>query len=309
MRSAPEKTQREFQRERSAIRLSLAIAAAMLAGKWAAYAITGSAAILSDAGESVIHLAAVGFAALSIRLSHRPADRRFRYGYERISFFSAGFEGALIMLAAVLIIWAAVNKWMRGLELHQLGSGAMIIFVAAAVNAGLGWYLIRVGRRTQSLILEANGKHVLTDSWTSLGVVGGVLLVMVTGWKPFDPLVAVAAALNILWAGGRLMEKSIGGLMDYADPKTAELLRSRLDDFCRREKLQYHGLRFRDTGMRLMVDVHLLFPYGTLLGSAHAAATRLEEELPVALGREVEVVTHLEAVEDHGSVHSKAHWL
>lgn len=293
---------------RSAMRWSLAVGVLMLAGKWVAYAITGSAAILSDATESVIHVVAVGFAAVSLRLTQRPADERFRYGYERVSFFSAGFEGALIVLAAVSIIWAAVYKWMHGLEIERLGLGVWITFAASAGNAGLGWYLVRTGRRTRSLILEANGKHVLTDSWTSFGVVGGLVLVLATGWKPFDPLLAIAVALNILWSGGQLIRQSVGGLMDYADPKVAEMLRRELDEWSRREGVRYHGLRFRDTGGRLMVEVHLLFHYTVPLGAAHEVATRLEEELPGRVGVELELVTHLEALEDHGEVHSRGHW-
>jgi cation diffusion facilitator family transporter len=270
--------------------------------------ITGSAAILSDASESVIHVVAVAFAAFSMRLTHRPSNPRFRYGYERVSFFSAGFEGALIVLAAISIIWAAIHKWMHGLELEQLGLGIWITVAASLGNAALGWYLVVTGRRTRSLILEANGKHVLTDSWTSFGVVGGLLLVVVTGWKPFDPMLAIAVALNILWSGAQLLRKSIGGLMDYADPKLAELLRKHLDELCGREQVEYHGLRFRDTGVRFIVEVHLLFPYDTSLGAAHEIATRLEEELPLRVGQQLELVTHLEALEDHSSVHSRGHF-
>lgn len=289
-----------------AMRVSLLAGVGMLAVKWLAYAMTGSTAILSDAMESVIHIVAVAFAAFSMRLSHRPADQRFRYGYERISFFSAGFEGGMIMLAAVAIVWMAIDKWRHGLELQQLGEGVLITLAVSVANAALGFYLVHTGRRTQSIILEANGKHVLTDSWTSFGVVGGLALVVLTGWKPFDPIIAIAVGLNIVWSGGRLMQKSVGGLMDYADPKTAQVLRASLDELCRNQ-VQYHGLRFRDTGLRLMVEVHLLFPYGTPVGEAHRLATHLEQELPAMAGRDVELVTHLESLEDHGQVHGVEH--
>ena len=210
--------EREVRDMRFAMRLSLAFGVLMLVGKVGAYLLTGSAAILSDAAESVIHVVAVAFAAFSLRLSTRPADERFRYGYERITFFSAGFEGAMIILAAIFIIAAAVQKWLAGLQLQNLGMGALFVLAASLINAGLGWYLVRTGRRTHSLILEANGKHVLTDSWTSFGVVGGLALVLLTGWKPFDPLCAIAVAINILWSGGHLVWRSATGLMDYADP-------------------------------------------------------------------------------------------
>lgn len=295
------------RRARIAIRISLIVGVLMLAGKWAAYAITGSAAILSDATESVIHIIAVAFAAFSMRLSQKPANQRFGYGYERISFFSAGFEGAMIVAAAVSIIYAAVQKWRHGLQIDDLGSGLLITFGASVANALLGWYLMATGRKTNSMILEANGKHVLTDSWTSFGVVGGLLLVLWTGWKPFDPLLAIAVAVNILWSGFVLIRASVGGLMDYADPRLAAELRRHMDELCREQNVHYHALRFRDTGVRLIVEAHLLFPYGTRLGDAHQAATRLEEGLPQRLGRDVELITHLEALEDHGQVHAKGH--
>ena len=290
------------------MRLSLAFGVLMLVAKTGAYAMTGSAAILSDAAESVVHVAAVGFAAFSLRLSMRPADSRFLYGYERVSFFSAGFEGAMIALAAVFIIVAAIQKWMRGLELENLGLGAGFVLAATMINGLLGWYLVRTGRRHRSLILEANGQHVLTDSWTSLGVVAGLGLVLSTGWKPFDPLCAIAVALNILWTGGRLVWRSIGGLMDYSDPETGRMLREKLDGICGKLKLEYHGVRFRNAGKHLMVEVHLLFTQATAVGEAHRQATALEEELSACLPTPVDVVTHLESLEDHERVHHGEHY-
>jgi cation diffusion facilitator family transporter len=293
---------------RFAMNLSLAAGVLMLTGKGAAYLMTGSAAILSDAAESVIHVVAVAFAAFSLTLSHKPADGRFLYGYERITFFSAGFEGAMIIVAAVFIIAAAIDKWMHGLVLQNLGTGTLFVLAASLINAGLGWYLLRTGRRTNSLILEANGRHVLTDSWTSFGVVGGLCLVILTGWKPFDPLLAIAVALNILHSGGRLVWRSATGLMDYADPRTGRILREKLDAISQELGVQYHGVRFRSTGHRVMVDVHLLFPYRVAVGRAHGLATALEERLEAALQFPCEVVTHLEAMEDHENVHHANHY-
>ena len=287
--------------------VSLAVGALMLAGKLIAYWLTGSAAILSDAIESVIHVAAVGFAAVSLWLSARPADRRFSFGYERINFFSAGFEGALIILAAAGIIYSAVRIWLAGVPLERLGQGVLITLGAALVNAGLGWYLIRIGKRHHSLILEANGHHVLADSWTSFGIVGGLVLVLLTGWRALDPLFAVAVALNILWSGGKLVWRSVSGLMDYSDPAVGRQIRERLDEICGELGLHYHGLRFRNAGYRHMIEVHLLFPYKTGLGEAHRLATLLEERLPERLEIPAEVVTHLEALEDHGEVHGQPH--
>jgi cation diffusion facilitator family transporter len=293
---------------RLAMRLSLAVGALMLAGKVSAYWLTGSAAILSDAAESVVHMAGVGFAAFSLWLSAKPANHRFPFGYERVIFFSAGFEGALIILAAAGIIAAAVSKWLAGLTLENLGAGTLLVLAAAAVNALLGWHLTRVGRRHHSLILEANGKHVLTDSWTSFGVVAGLGLVMLTGWRPFDPLCAFAVAANILWSGSRLVWRSVSGLMDYADPKLLRAVEELLGSLCDPRKVRFHGVRIRHTGYRLIVHVHLLFPYETELGEAHRLATEIERNLSRLLGAPAEIITHLEAVEDHGVVHTEKHF-
>jgi len=170
-RSGSPRDEGQLRATRFAMRISLAFGVLMLVGKMVAYLMTGSAAILSDAAESVIHVVAVAFAAFSLRLSTKPAAPQFLYGYERITFFSAGFEGAMIVLAAIFILYAAVEKWMAGLQLENLGAGTLVVLAAGVLNAGLGWYLVRMGRRSRSLILEANGKHVLTDSWMSFGVV------------------------------------------------------------------------------------------------------------------------------------------
>ncbi len=291
-----------------AMRVSLVVGFFMLAGKVSAWWITASSAIFSDAAESVVHVVAVAFAVFSLWLSRRPAIPRFQYGYERINFFSAGFEGGMIVLAAVSIIYTTAQKWRHGLVLEHLGSGAILVVAAGALNAILGVYLLRVGRRNHSLILEADGKHVLTDSWTSFGVLAGLILVMVTGWKPFDPLVAFAVAANILFSGGRLLWQSIRGLLDYSDPRVGHELRARLDELCAGFGIDYHGVRFRTTGYRQIVEVHLLFPWDTPLGEAHRQATVIEERLAQALGVPATVTTHLESREDHALVHSHAHY-
>ena len=290
------------------MRLSLAVGVLMLLGKTAAYYVTGSAAILSDFAESVVHVIAVAFAAFSLRLSTRPAGPTFLYGYERITFFSAGFEGAMIVAAAIWILVAAVQKWLAGLRLEHLGSGSLMLLGAGLLNAWLGWYLLRVGKCTRSLILEADGKHVLTDSLTSFGVVAGLGLVMLTRWKPFDPLIAIAVALKILWSGGRLTWRSAVGLLDYSDPGTGKQIREKLDAICSELGLHYHGVRYRTTGYRQIIEVHLLFPHATAVGEAHRLATELEERLPMELAMPAEVITHLESLEDHANVHSREHY-
>ena len=305
---ATRREERDLRDARFAMRLSLVFGLAMLVCKATAYFMTHSAAIFSDAAESVIHVIAVGFAAFSLRLSTKPASSHFLYGYERITFFSAGFEGAMIVVAAIAIFFESIRRWVAGLQLENLGTGVLLILMAGILNAGLGYYLLRIGRRTNSLILEANGKHVLTDSWTSFGVVGGLGLVLLTHWKPFDPLVAIAVAVNILWSGGHLVWRSAVGLLDYSDPKAGRKIRDKLDAICSELAIQYHGVRFRTTGYRQIIEVHLLFPRLTSVSEAHRLATILEERLPAELGTPAEVITHLESLEDHGDVHREQHY-
>ena len=300
---AHDRRENEMRQAYSAMRISLVFGVAMLLGKTAAYLITHSAAILSDAAESVIHVIAVGFASFSLRLGARPASHRFPYGYERIAFFSAGFEGALIVVAAIAILFESIREWIAGLELHHLGAGVVLILIAGVLNTGLGYYLIRTGRRANSLILEADGKHVLTDGWTSLGVVAGLALVMLTHWKPFDPLIAIAVAVNILWSGSRLVWRSAAGLLDYSDPNTGNQIRALLDAICSGLAIEYHGMRFRTTGYRLIIELHLLFPSRTPVGEAHRLATIVEDRLSNELRTPAEVITHLESLEDHAAIH------
>ena len=286
-----------------AMRLSLAAGLAMLAGKSGAYWMTGSAAILSDAAESVIHVAAVSFAAVSLHMVSQPPRSDSPYGFDRMAFLSAGFEGGMIMMAAVWIIAAVAEKWRRGLVLEQLGAGTAIVLAAALINLALGWYLLSTGRRTRSLILEANGLHVLTDSWTSFGVVAGLGLVLLTGWKPFDPLCAMAVALNILRSGGALVVRSFRGLMDLPDPARMTELRAAAERVARDMQVRYHRLRFRDTGRHFLGSIHLLLPADMPLGEAHRVATDFEARLAEGLPYELELLTHLESLDDHASIH------
>jgi cation diffusion facilitator family transporter len=287
--------------------ISLGVGFFMLGTKLIAYWITGSVAILSDAAESVVHVVAVSFAAYSLWLSQKPADRTHHYGHDRIAFFSAGFEGAMIVLAAVYIMGVSVAKWVAGLTLERLSEGTLLVLFAALINGALGGYLVWTGRKYGSLILIADGKHVLTDCWTSLGVIVGLSLARVTGWLHFDPILALFVALNILWSGSKLVRQSVGGLMDESNPAVEKRLRQILDERTAELGLAYHGLRHRNAGSTLWVEFHLLFPKGIALESAHAMATKVEESIQKSFDMRAEVTTHLETVEDHREIHTYEH--
>ncbi len=298
-------TEKAIREQQFAIGLSFAVGFLMLAGKSYAYWITGSAAIFSDAAESVVHVFAVGFAAFSLWLSQQPPDRSHPYGHEKISFFSAGMEGGLIVLAAGYIIYASVAKWIAGLALENLSTGTLYVAGAVAINGALGGYLVWKGKRTGSIILVANGKHVLTDVWTSAGVLAGLILTQITGWLPFDPIVAILAAVNILWAGARLIRQSVGGLMDEGDPEIESWIQRTLDEETRRRGVAYHELRYRDSGISLWVEVHLLFRPGVLLEEAHAIASEIEAAVCRQLPASLRIVTHLEPLDSHDESHRR----
>lgn len=287
-----------------AIRTSLAVGVFMLVGKWYAFLLTNSSAILSDAAESVVHIIAVAFAAYSMWLTFQPADESHPYGHDKISFFSAGTEGFLIIVAAVFIIYESVYKLVYGITLDNLDTGTYFIFGASVINLGLGGFLVWRGKKSNSLILIANGKHVLTDSWTSFGVVAGLLLVIWTGWLPFDPIVAILVALNILWEGGKLVRQSVGGLMDEADRETEEKIKSFLDAETASRNLRYHQLRCRNSGNKLWIEFHLLLPATIMLEDAHRVSTEIEAKLNKKMETPVHIITHLEPMESHDEAHA-----
>lgn len=303
MPAAPEPRPRRDPR-RIAITASLLVAVLMLAGKLAAYGITGSTAILSDALESVIHLFATAIAAFGLWYAAQPPDPNHPYGHGKIAYFASALEGALILIAAVGIIVIAVRDFIIGPEVQQLGVGLLIIALLAAVNAALGVMLVRVGRKHNALVLVANGQHVLADMWTSVGVILGVGLVWWTDLLWLDPVVAILVGLNILLTGGRLIRRSFHGLMERVEASDTEALVAVLTQALREgEVTGWHHLRHRRVNDRLWVDVHLLFPSEMSLTEAHRRATRIETRLrdlfPVDV---VSVTSHLEpASHDHGS--------
>ncbi len=287
------------------MRLSFLVGFLMLIIKPYAYYITGSTAILSDAAESAIHVFAVGFAAYSMWLSFKPADKNHMYGHDKVSFFSAGFEGAMIIFAALFILYQAIHKILFGIELESIEEGLFFVAFATAINLALSFYLIKKGKRYQSLILEANGKHILTDCWTSIAVLFALLMVKLTGVLLFDPIIAICAALNILWTGSKLVRQSVGGLMDQTDPKLQKHIVYLLDKEMKQKNLEFHHLRHRRSGNKVFVEFHLLFPKDLKLGRAHEIASEIEHNLQESLNVDSEVVTHLELKQHHDDIHKK----
>lgn len=295
----------ERKRMNRAMRLSLAVGFLMLVIKCYAYFLTGSTAILSDSTESVIHVFAVGFAVYSMWLSHKPADRDHTYGHDRITFFSAGFEGGMIIIAALFIIYQAIQKILYGFELENLDLGVLIIAFATALNGGLGFYLVREGKRFHSLVLEADGKHILTDCVTSLGVIIALILTYVTGWIYFDPIIALLIGLNILWTGVKLLHKAFHGLMDRTDPALDLKIRRFLTEAVKKYQVRYHNVRHRNAGNRLLIEVHLLFPNDFSISEAHEVATNIESSIEMEFEKPTELVTHLEPIEGHDEIHAR----
>lgn len=286
--------------------LSFWAGVAMLGIKVGAWRWTRSSAILGDAAESVVHVAAVGFMVYSLRLSQKPPDDSHPYGHAKISFFSAGFEGGLISIASLFILWQAAAQWISGSPPQHLGDGILLVALALLANGALGWYLVRLGKRTASLIIEANGRHVLTDAWTSIGVLGGLSLAAATGWMGFDPLCAILVALNILRSGVGLMRRGADGLMDRADPEVQNSIEERLDAAVAKHGVTWHQMRHRHLGEGHWVDFHLVFADETTVRDAHAIASDIEGQILEELGDSTVVTTHLEPAEDHERIHGHA---
>jgi len=293
----------DSQKLRRGMDISLGIGFGMLVLKGGAFLLTGSSAILSDAAESVVHVLAVAFAAWSLRLSLLPADDEHNYGHAKVSYFSAGFEGAMIALAALYILYVATWDIIDGPQIENIGIGTILTALTVVINLVLGTYLVRLGRSNGSVILEANGKHVLTDVWTSGGAIVGLVLAMTTGWLYWDPIVAIILALNILYTSFSLVAKGVRGLMDQVDPEVARKLKVVLERECSSRRIRYHELRCRNLGNAWWVDLHLLFPRGTPIERAHEVASQIEQTLMVALPGRVGVTTHLEPIEGHDLTH------
>ncbi|MFO0627143.1 MAG: cation diffusion facilitator family transporter [Polyangiales bacterium] len=278
-----------------AARLSLAVGVAVFSLKLGAWALTGSVALLSDALESVVNVVAAATMLAALRVARRPADADHPFGHGKAEYLSAFFEGALIAVAAVITVASAWGRLRSPAPAARVGEGIAVSVLASLANGALGMYLLRISRRTRSLALEADGRHVLADVYTSAGVIVGVTLARLTGWWRLDPLVAMAVAANILWVGWRLVRRSVGALLDeLADPEEALTLERSLDALAR--ELGARGvsrLRLRWQGPGAHADLRLRVDPAMSVGDAHALCDALEAKAR-ALDARVELVVHVE---------------
>ena len=272
--------------------LSLGVSVVLLAAKYQAYLLTGSTAILSDALESIVNVVAAVFAVGGLIFAGRPADRNHPYGHGKIEFFSAAFEGGLIAFAAVVIIYEVAQSLVRGVAVRQIEAGLVIVLGAGLVNLALGWFLVKTGRKHASLTLVADGQHVLSDFYTSAGIVVGLLLVHVTGLSWLDPLVAGLVALNLMWTGARLVRHAAGGLLDEEDTPLLDRLLEVLQPHLGQGVIRVHHLRAIRAGRFHHVDAHLVVPEFWPVDQAHELAEDLAMQVIKELGVAGELSFH-----------------
>jgi cation diffusion facilitator family transporter len=283
-----------FKNNLATIAFSLFVGVILMAVKFYAYKITGSSAILSDALESIINVVAGAFAMFSIVVAAKPPDESHPYGHGKIEYFSAGFEGALIILAAIGIFKTGISYVLYPHPLEYLQEGILLLVGASAANLLLGILLLRVGKRNQSLVLTADGKHILTDVYTSLGVLAGLFLVDYTGWFWLDGVIAIIVGINILITGAKLVRQSYAGLMNKAEPdllqEIADLLIANRKDI----HIDVHQLRAWRSGNFVHIDFHLILPRDFSLECAHRENKALEKIILEYFGGRASVIIHLD---------------
>lgn len=280
---------------------SIAVAFAVMGLKYVAYLLTGSVALYSDALESIVNVITAVAALVAVRVAERPADRSHQFGHHKAEYFSAGLEGALILIAALLILHQAHDAFTNPRAMTAPAAGLAVNALAALFNAGWAWNLIRRGRAMRSPAIAADGWHLLSDVATSAGVIIGLLLALATGWQVLDPLLAAAVAIHILWVGWRIVSQSMGGLMDAS---VASEMMTRIRGVIAANgngALQIHDLRTRMAGRATFIEFHLVVPGSMPVTEAHDICDRLEE----ALSAEIEGAEVLIHVEPEGEAKAK----
>lgn len=287
---------------RKFIYLSIVAAIVTILLKFYAYFTTGSMGFLSDALESFVNLFAATFALIMFNISQKPADREHEFGHSKAEYFSSAAEGALILVAAFTIIWSAAPRLIDPRPIENIYTGLLFSLLASLVNLTVGLTLIRNGKKMNSLLLEADGKHLMTDVWTSAGVIVAIVIVKFTGWLIVDPIIAILVALNIIYTGYKLISRSASGLMDATLPeKDLEKITTYLDSL-KDQRIEYHSLLTRAAGRRKFITLHVLVPGKWTVKQAHDHADDIEETIVNMFDEPVTVQTHLEPVEDPASM-------
>jgi cation diffusion facilitator family transporter len=278
--------------------LSVAAALATISLKAGAYFVTGSVGLLSDALESVVNLIAALLALAMITVAARPPDDDHAYGHDKAEYFSSGVEGGLILLAALSISYAAFTRLLNPQPIEQAGLGLIISIAASVINLIVARILLQAGRHYRSISLEADAHHLMTDVWTSAGVVVGVAAAALTGWQRLDPLIALIVAANIVWSGVRLIQRSVLGLLDTALPiEERRRISALLDRYAHEQGFTYHALRTRQAGARRFVSVHILVPGNWSVTRGHSLLEQIETQIRTEMPH-TSVFTHLEPIED-----------
>jgi len=280
--------------------LSIGTAIITIALKTAAYFLTGSVGLLSDALESIVNLAGAVMALAMLYVASRPEDKNHHFGHSKAEYFSSGMEGGFIIIAAGGIAYTAIERLINPQSLEQLGVGLMVSAIAGVINFAAALVIGHNGRKHNSVTLIANSKHLMTDVWTSIGVLGGVGLVAITGWAPLDSLVAIAVAINIVWSGIGILRQSVSGLMDSVLPdEELQLIREKINEILP-EGTIFHALMTRQAGARRFVSFHVLVPGDWTIEQGHVVLERLEVEITQLLPNMV-VFTHIEPLDDPAS--------
>ena len=277
--------------------LSIATGVAVFGLKIGSYAITGSVGLLSDALESIVNIVAAVVALIALRTAMKPADERHHFGHGKAEYFSAQIEGFMILLAAVVIIGTAIERLLKPAPLEAVGWGLAISTIASLLNGAVAFILMRAGRKYRSPVLDADGRHLLTDVWTSVGVLIGVGAVQLTGWLRLDALVAMAVGLNIIVTGVNLLRESTGALMDKALPaEDHDAIVSVLKKF-ESQTVKFHALQTRQAGRHRFVSMHVLVPAAWTIQQGHDLSEDLEGQI-IDLLPDTTVHTHVEPIED-----------
>jgi cation diffusion facilitator family transporter len=277
--------------------LSIAAAFATIVLKASAYYITGSVGLLSDALESIVNLVAALIALAMLAVAARPADEMHAFGYSKAEYFSSGLEGSLILLAAASIVWTAIPRLFTPRPLEQVGIGLAVSILAAVVNYAVARRLLDAAGKYHSITLEADARHLMTDVWTSAGVVAGVLVVALTGLNRLDPIIAIVVAVNILWTGAKLLRRSVLGLLDTALPPAEHQAIIEVLNRYQGDGIHYHALRTRHAGSRSFISFHVLVPGDWTVQRGHDLLEQVERDIRAAVPGAT-VFTHLEPVGD-----------